>query len=72
MIDLNKEQIDVHCENGHLNRVTIKDVRARKQFKCQGCEQMISLQPDASFERTFGKVQGSLDELKRTIDRFGR
>jgi len=72
MIDLNKEQLEVHCENGHLNRVTIGAVRARKRFKCQGCDQMISLQPDPRFESTIGKAQRELNELKRTIDRFGR
>jgi transposase-like protein len=72
MIDLNKEQIDVTCDNGHVNHFTIGDVRARKRFKCHGCDQMISLQPDANFESTISKTQRELDDLKRTIDRFGR
>ena len=69
--DLNKQTMEVRCENGHSNTVSLGDIRAKKKFKCRGCDQMIELKPDANFESEVRKVEMSLADLKRTIDGFG-
>lgn len=55
------------------NKVILAQIKREETIQCAGCGTKIKLiDKDKSFQRGTDKLQRALDDLERTVRRFGR
>lgn len=73
-IQLDSIDVDIPCPNcGAENKVTLAQIKREESINCIGCGAVIHLKDkDGSVKKGTRQVQNALDDLDRTLRRFGR
>jgi Zn ribbon nucleic-acid-binding protein len=74
MFDLENHIVSIPCPKCQVkNQVRLEQIKNEETIQCVGCATKIHLKDtNGSVRQATKQVQDSLDELKRTLRRFGK